>query len=116
MSNQTLVLYKPYAVERGLVRQGRLFSLRVKLPDRAGELARLTGLVAEAGANVNEMRHDRRFSAAALAEVWVELTLETRGPEHVTELLATIRGGGFEVHASLPIAAGAAAPAGGRAS
>ena len=53
--------------------------LTVMLRDRPGQLARLTGLVAEMRANVLHILHDRAFSRGRLGETEVELTLETSG-------------------------------------
>ncbi|MGH7403897.1 MAG: threonine ammonia-lyase, partial [Candidatus Rokuibacteriota bacterium] len=61
-------------IERGLVKDGRLVRLRVRLRDRPGALARLTALVAEARANVLRIEHDRAFSRAPVGDSEVELT------------------------------------------
>ena len=70
-------------IERGLVKDGRLVRLAVMLRDRPGALAQLTGLVAEARANVLHIHHDRAFSRARVGETEVELTLETSGREQI---------------------------------
>jgi threonine dehydratase len=78
-------------IERGLVKDGRLIRLVVMLPDRPGSLARLMTAIAEQGANVVEIYHNRAFSKVALGDVQVEVTLETRGRAHIDELLAKLR-------------------------
>jgi threonine dehydratase len=84
-------------IERGLVKDGRLVQLLVNVPDRPGSLARFISGVAEQGANVVEIHHNRAFSRAALGQVDVEVTLETRGQAHVTELIEALRQKGWAV-------------------
>jgi threonine dehydratase len=73
-------------IERGLVKDGRLVRLRVRVPDHPGSLHRLTGLVAVHRANILEIQHDRAYFGVHLGETAVDLTLETRGPDHIEEL------------------------------
>ncbi len=85
-------------IERGLVKDGRLVRLQLKLPDRPGALAKLTSALAAQGANVVEIYHNRSFSKVlGLGEAEVEVTLETRGRPHVEELLAALRSQGWSV-------------------
>jgi threonine dehydratase len=73
-------------IERGLVKSGRRTRITIVLPDVTGALARLTTRVAELGANILEINHDRAFAGIELGETLVELALETRGMEHSREL------------------------------
>ncbi len=66
-------------VRHGLIAAGRFLSLQVRIPDRPGELARLLGVLAGAGANVLDVEHQRTGRTLHLDEVEVELQLETRG-------------------------------------
>ncbi|MCY1081331.1 threonine ammonia-lyase [Archangium lansingense] len=84
-------------IERGLVKDGRLVRLVVRMPDRPGMLARLTAEIAQAGANVVEIYHNRAFSKAGLGEVAVEVTLETRGRGHIEELIGSLGQKGWQV-------------------
>jgi len=83
-------------IERGMVRAGRLVRIRVNARDVPGALARIAGVVAEAGANVNEVHHQRVFSLLAAQNVEIELVLQTRGPEHVRQVLTALQAAGFE--------------------
>jgi threonine dehydratase len=84
-------------IERGLVKDGRVVRLVVRVPDRPGNLAKLTGAIAELGANVMEIYHNRSFSKLGLGEVEVEATLETRGRPHIEELKSTLAQRGWQV-------------------
>jgi threonine dehydratase len=77
-------------IERGLVKDGRLVRMRVHLPDHPGALNRLTAVLAEHRANIVQTRYDRAYHGVTLGETAIELTLETRGPAHVDELIAAL--------------------------
>ena len=83
-------------IERGLVRAGRLARARVGARDVPGSLARITQVVADAGANIDEVHHQRAFTSLAAQNVEIELVLQTRGRAHVGEVLAALRAAGFD--------------------
>ncbi len=83
-------------IERGMVRAGRLARVRVSARDVPGSLAQITATVAEAGANVDEVHHQRAFTMLAAQNVDVELVLQTRGREHLASVLGALRAAGFE--------------------
>jgi len=87
-------------IQHGMVAAGRYLSVRVRIADRPGELARLLALVAELGANVVDVEHSRTTSHLDLGEVEVALSVETRGAEHRVELLAALSGSGHAVSLS----------------
>jgi len=84
-------------IERGLVKGGRLVRFVVKIEDRPGALARITGLVAAQSANIIEIHHDRAFGASGYGETEVLLTLETRGSDHVQAIYDTLTSAGYTV-------------------
>jgi threonine dehydratase len=86
-------------LERGMVRAGRLARIRVAARDTPGVLARITGIVAEAGANIDEVHHQRAFSTLSAQNVEVELVLQTRNHAHVQAVLAALQAQGFEARA-----------------
>ncbi len=86
-------------LERGMVRAGRLARIRVAARDTPGVLARITGIVAEAGANIDEVHHQRAFSTLSAQNVEVELVLQTRNHAHVQAVLAALQAQGFEAQA-----------------
>ena len=86
-------------IERGMVRAGRLVRIRVGARDTPGVLARITAIVAEVGANIDEVHHQRAFSTLSAQNVEVELVLQTRNREHVRAVIAALNAQGFEAAA-----------------
>ncbi len=84
-------------IERGLVKDGRMVRLRLRIADHPGALHRLTGHIATSRANILEVFHNRAFSRVDLGETAVDVTLETRGAEHIVELMALLRKDGYEL-------------------
>ncbi|MFN7571880.1 MAG: threonine ammonia-lyase [Betaproteobacteria bacterium] len=82
-------------IERGMVRAGRLARIRVDIRDVPGELARTATVVARAGANVEEVAHQRAFTALPAQNAQLEMVLQTRGPEHIEQVLAELRAAGL---------------------
>jgi threonine dehydratase len=83
-------------ISHGLAASERYLKLRIPLPDRPGQLARIAALVAEANANVVEVLHTRHNEGMQFSHVELELHIETRGPEHAQEVLNRLRDEGFE--------------------
>ncbi|MCC2029472.1 threonine ammonia-lyase [Microbacterium sp. YMB-B2] len=83
-------------VSHGLAASGRYLTVRIPLPDRPGQLARVSELVAEAGANVMEVMHTRHGQGLQISEVSLQLSIETRGAEHTELTLDTLRRAGYD--------------------
>ena len=83
-------------IERGMARSGRLARIKVSARDTPGALARITATVAEAGANIEEVHHQRAFTLLAAQNVEIELVLQTRGHAHVAQVLEQLRSAGLE--------------------
>jgi threonine dehydratase len=84
-------------VRHGLVAAGRFLSLRVAIPDRPGELARLLGVLAGSGANVLDVEHSRTGAGLHVDEVEVALQLETRGRPHGDDVVNGLAVSGYSV-------------------
>ena len=82
-------------IERGLVKDGRLVRLRVHLPDYPGALHRLTGILADHRANIVETAYDRAYHGVNLGDTAIDITMETRGPDHIAELLSALTAGDY---------------------
>jgi len=83
-------------VAHGLAASGRYMTLQVPLPDRPGQLARVSELLAIAGANVIEVLHTRHGQGMQISEVILQLSVETRGEEHRAHVIALLEEAGFE--------------------
>ena len=83
-------------IERGMVRAGRLARIRVSARDIPGSLARITATVAQAGANIDEVHHQRAFTTLSAQNVEVELVVQTRGHAHVKEVIAALQAAGLD--------------------
>ena len=83
-------------VSHGLAASGRYMTLRIPLPDRPGQLARVSELLAHAGANVIEVMHTRHGQGLQISEVILQLSVETRGEEHRAHVIDILRGAGFD--------------------
>jgi threonine dehydratase len=83
-------------IDKGLVHDGRLVRLRVQVPDIPGQLALILDMVAGERANILEVQHERAFSSAAVGETAIDLTIETRGEDHIRCLLDALARAGHK--------------------
>ncbi|WIB66768.1 threonine ammonia-lyase [Curtobacterium sp. MCBD17_035] len=82
-------------ITRGLVAAQRYVAIRIMLPDRPGQLALVSQVISDAGANVVEVLHTRHGQGLEITEVALELSIEARGPEHAAEVTERLREAGF---------------------
>ncbi len=82
---------------RGLAETGRYLRVRTVLPDRPGALESLIDIISSQDANIYAIRHDRSSRDVSLDDAEVELDLETRGPDHVEQLLEALADGGYGI-------------------
>jgi threonine dehydratase len=82
-------------IERGMVRAGRLVRIRVACRDVPGELARAATVVGSAGANIEEVQHQRAFTTLPAQNAQLDMVLQTRGPEHIEQVLRALRDAGL---------------------
>jgi len=82
---------------RGMIQLGRYLKIRTVLPDQPGALEGLIGIIADKGANIYEIHHERASREIGMSDTSVELELETHGQEHAADLLATLRDAGYTV-------------------
>src|SRR3954469_23264358 len=83
-------------IERGMVRAGRLARLQVELRDLPGSLAKVTAALAEANANIEEVHHERAFTRLPVQSAVVNFVLQTRGHDHVQQIIAGLEAAGFK--------------------
>ncbi len=84
---------------RGLVRDGRIARLTFEIDDRPGQLAEISRVIGDAGANVIEVIHQRMFQAVALKQAELDVVIEARDRFHVREIVEDLRGRGFKLRA-----------------
>jgi threonine dehydratase len=80
--------------ETDLGRRARLFT---RVPDRPGGLAGLLNEIANAGANVLAVEHVRDGVSLSISQTGVALTIETRGANHLSELVDSLNAAGYEL-------------------
>ena len=83
-------------IERGLVQDGRMIRLRIYLLDKPGALAELTRLIAHHRVNIVDTLYNRAYYGVNLGNTVIDITMETRGREQVTELLAALTAEGYQ--------------------
>ena len=83
---------------RGMLREGRITRLRFEIDDTPGQLADISRLIGEAGANVIEVIHQRLMQAVPLKKAELDIVIEARDTDHVKDILAQLRDKGFKVN------------------
>ena len=86
-------------IQRGMVRSGRLTRIKVELRDLPGALAKITTVIADANANIEEVHHQRTFTNLSVQSAEVEFVLKTRNAAHVDEIVARLDAVGFKARA-----------------
>jgi threonine dehydratase len=83
-------------IERGLAADGRLCRILASISDRPGGLAHFTSVLAETGASIKEVTHDRNFGPADVNRVTVSCVLETRDADHIREVFSALQRAGID--------------------
>jgi threonine dehydratase len=82
----------------GLAEHGRVFCFSTVITDRPGSLAALAAAIGRVGANIKHIQHERGRVGVGALETRVTVELETRGPEHVPEIVSALREAGYRVY------------------
>jgi threonine dehydratase len=90
-------------IEKGLVKKGRLARIAVTIPDVPGALATITSTVGQLRANIREIEHERAFLIDHVGFTQPVFTVETRGHDHVQEIVQHLRDQGFTRVALNPV-------------
>jgi threonine dehydratase len=85
-------------INRGLVSRGRLYCFTVELPDRPGQLAKISQILADNSANVIKLDHNQFKSYDRLMNAVLEVTCETNGHVHVEQIEKAMLSQGFLIH------------------
>ena len=84
-------------ITKGLQKTGRIVQIKTKLTDKAGNLAQLLACVAETGANVLDISHEREDAKTEVNSCVVTMTLETRDQAHVLEIRKAMLDRGYHL-------------------
>ncbi len=82
-------------VQNGLIARDRICTVSVLLPDRPGELVRVSAIIAEKKGNVIRLDHNQFYSTNRQAAVELKITMETYGTAHKNEIVQALEEGGF---------------------
>jgi len=82
-------------IDKALQKTGRLLSFKVEVEDKPGALTRLLGLIAESGANLFNVIHDRTEQEISVGKCLVDLVVETRNSSHSQKMLETLAENGY---------------------
>ena len=84
-------------VQRGLIFRDRIFTVSVLLPDKPGELCRVSGVVAAEQGNVIKLEHNQFVSSNRNAAVELRITMEAFGTEHKNQIIRALKDQGYDV-------------------
>ena len=84
-------------INRGLSKSGRNCVMTLELKDKPGQLMKVTQILAQCGANVLSVRHERNGESADINACSLRVVMETRNQEHIDEINAALLAGGFRI-------------------
>jgi threonine dehydratase len=84
-------------IQRGMVKSGRLVRLRFDVRDVPGSLAEVAAALGALGANIDEVQHQRAFTTLSVERAQIEVVVQTRGAEHVAQMLQALQAQGYRV-------------------
>ena len=83
-------------VQQGLIMRDRIFTVSVLLPDKPGELCRVSGIIAGVNGNVIKLEHNQFVSINRSAAVELRITLEAFGTEHKNQIIEALEKEGYQ--------------------
>jgi len=84
-------------INRGLISRGRIFSFSVNLPDKPGELLKVSAIVAKLNANVIKLDHNQFKNLDRFMDVQLKITAETNGHDHIEQIIAKLKQEGYSI-------------------
>ena len=83
-------------VQQGLIMRDRIFTISVRLPDKPGELHKVSGIIAGVNGNVIKLEHNQFISINRNAAVELRITLEAFGTDHKNEIISVLEKNGYK--------------------
>ena len=80
-----------------LTQRQQLLQLRVRIDDHPGVMEEISGVIAQQGANIHDVRHERSVDDLEIGEAYLVFNVETSGAEHASSIIRAIRGAGYPV-------------------
>ena len=90
-------------VQQGLVMRDRIFTISVLLPDKPGELTRVSGIIAKMNGNVIKLEHNQFVSINRNAAVELKITMEAFGTEHKQQIIGALTEAGYDPRLRSPV-------------
>ncbi len=84
-------------INKGLVERGRIFTFSVQLPDKPGQLLKVSEVLAKCNANVISLDHNQFRNLARFSEVELRVTCETNGEKHIQQIITALHDEGYDV-------------------
>ena len=84
-------------LNRNMAVDGRIARLRIDISDEPGMLAAISTTIGKCGGNIVEIYHQRLFYDVPAKLAKIDAVIETRGPDHVDEIIAALRAARFQV-------------------
>lgn len=84
-------------IDKALIARGRVFCFAVQLPDKPGQLLKVSQILAEQDANVIRLDHNQAMVTDSFKKVQLTVTCETQDEDHIKRIIAALAGGGFTV-------------------
>lgn len=84
-------------IDRGLLTRGRIFCFSVELPDKPGELLKISKILATQNANIVKLDHDQFKNVHRFMQVHLEVTVETNGHDHINKIKEALKQGGYDI-------------------
>lgn len=88
-------------IHRGLITSGRTYALNIELLDKPGQLKDVSKIIADLGANVVSVLHERTSECSDINGCYLRLVLETRNYDHIAEIRQALTSEGYNISSSL---------------
>ena len=88
-------------IHRGLIMSGRTYAINIELLDKPGQLQDVSKIIADLGANVVSVIHERTSESSDINGCYLRLVLETRNYDHIAKIRTALTGKGYNISSTL---------------